>query len=140
MTDIQPDDVITGHVLSMADSGRCTRRTRPDGTYTIHIDDALEPAPGGSYVYWALTILRINELIRWEPCRTGTAVALPTTAGIDALKRWETELLALTPPVSDRPLLNPVCLNDLASLGLDPAEAAQLEAKFAALDKRNENR
>lgn len=140
MTGIPVFDVITGHVLSMADSGRLTKRTHPEGTYTIHIDDADEPAPEGSYVQWALTILRNNRLIRWEQCRSGKTVALLTTAGIDALEKWEAEFLALTPPVTDRPPLNPACLGDLEFLGLSPESARRISAEFDALDKRNERK
>jgi hypothetical protein len=140
MTDIQPHDVITGHVLSMADSGRLTKRTHPDGTYTIHIDDADQPVPESSYICWALTILRNNRLIRWEQCRSGITVALLTTTGIDALEKWEAEFLALTPPVSDPPPLNPACLGELEFLGLSPDVARRISAEFAALDKRNERK
>jgi hypothetical protein len=138
-TDIQPYDAITGHVLSMADSGRLTKRTQTDGAPTIHIDDADPPAPECSYIYWALTILQDNHLIRWEQCRSGITVALPTTTGVDALEKWEAEFLALTPPVSDRPLLNPACLNDLEFLGLSPTKAAEIEAGFTALDNQQRN-
>lgn len=140
MTGIPVFDVITGHVLSMADSGRLTQRTHPDNTYTIHIDDAEKPAPESSYICWALTILRNNRLIRWEQCRSGITVALLTTTGIDALEKWEAEFLALTPPVSDRPLLNPACLNDLEFPGLSPEKITEFRSMFAALDQRNENR
>lgn len=140
MTGIPVFDVITGHVLSMADSGRLTKRTHPDGTYTIHIDDADQAAPEGSYVQWALTILRQNSLIRWEQCRNGITVALLTTTGIDALEKWEAEFLALTPPVSDQPPLNPACLGDLEFLGLSPDAARRISAEFDALDKRNERK
>lgn len=122
MSRIPVFDVITAYVLAMTNSGRITRRTTPEGTRTVHIDSDTHTVPAASYPCWALTILTNTGLTTWVDCAEGVEVALPTEAGIDALAEWECEFLGLTPPVSDRPLLCPPCLED----SFTPADEKEL--------------
>jgi hypothetical protein len=140
MTAIPVFDVITGVVLCVTEQAHITRRTHPNGTRNVHLDGHKDPLPEHSLPMWALTTLEHTGRIEWLHCNANLEVAQPTVKGVDDLLAWKLEFFGLTElPTSDRPLADPVCLDDLAPF-LAPHVARELTAGFDALDKRNERK
>lgn len=88
----------------------------------------------------AMSTLNENGWLAWSENGEPEQCWLNHT-GNTVFDAWHRELWGPTAhiPASDRPLANPVCLNDLDDLGLTPREIEKIRAGFAALDQQNRN-
>lgn len=88
----------------------------------------------------AVSVLDAKRWLAWSKTSEPRQECWLTSSGTAVFDAWHLDMWGPQKrfPGSDRPLANPICLNDLEDLGLTEREIQKIRAGFAALDKRNE--